>query len=350
MIRIFVTYFLMTLLSCVALVCLFTFFEIIDNVFENDISYSLVAEYFLFLQPHLLMLLVPISVLIATLVTFGSLEKTNQIVAFKSVGVSVYRIAVPVLLVASIVCAFLFLIEEYVLPFANQRQDSLRQIIKGGPVQTYLPGDRWIFGGDNRLYRYRHYNSKLNLFGELSVFVLELGGDGLISHVHARRAAWDRRGQTWILTGGWERDFVNESFEPFEEKSFSFAESPDYFTAEVRESSKMTFLELEKHISVLQQGGFEVDYLKTELYKKVSFPFVNLIMAVIGVPFALTMGRRGTMYGIGAGILIGIVYWGAFGVFDVLGANGLLAPELAAWGPNILFGAGGFMLLSVVKT
>ena len=73
-------------------------------------------------------------------------------------------------------------------------------------------------------------------------------------------------------------------------------------------------------------------------------------MAIIGLPFALTMGRRGALYGIVAGILIGIIYWGAFGVFDVLGSNGFLAPVLAAWGPNIVFGSGATILLSGVKT
>ena len=112
----------------------------------------------------------------------------------------------------------------------------------------------------------------------------------------------------------------------------------------------MTYLELQKHLDDLQQVGFEVEYLKTELYKKLSFPFVSLIMALIGLPFALTMGKKGALYGIAAGAFIGIVYWGAFGVFDVLGSNGLLAPLLAAWGPNILFASGAAVLISSAKT
>ena len=73
-------------------------------------------------------------------------------------------------------------------------------------------------------------------------------------------------------------------------------------------------------------------------------------MSILGVPFAFTIGRRGTLYGIAVGVFMGIVYWGAFGVFSILGTNGLLSPMLAAWGPNILFGAGGFILLLGVRT
>jgi len=113
---------------------------------------------------------------------------------------------------------------------------------------------------------------------------------------------------------------------------------------------KMTYLELKDYIEGLQQGGFEVDHLKTELYTKLSFPFVSFIMPILGIPFAFTIGRKGALYGIAAGVLLGIFYWGAFGVFGVLGSNGLLSPLLAAWGPNLVFGAGGALLLSAVRT
>ena len=127
-------------------------------------------------------------------------------------------------------------------------------------------------------------------------------------------------------------------------------EEPAYFEEEVKESSKMTYLELEDYIQDLQHGGFEVDHLRTELYKKLSFPVVSFIMSILGVPFSLTIGRRGALHGIAIGVFLGIVYWGAFGVFGILGTNGLLSPVLAAWGPNILFGAGGFLFLLGVRT
>ena len=112
----------------------------------------------------------------------------------------------------------------------------------------------------------------------------------------------------------------------------------------------MAYGELQEYISALKQGGFEVDHLKTELYKKISFPFVNFIMSILGIPFAFTLGRKGTLYGMAAGVLLGIAYWGALGVFEVMGSSGLLSPLLAAWGPNLIFGAGGVLMLSTVRT
>ena len=76
-----------------------------------------------------------------------------------------------------------------------------------------------------------------------------------------------------------------------------------------------------------------------ELQRKVAFPLVTLVMTLLAVPFAVTTGRRGALYGIGVGIVLAIVYWLTLSVFGAMGAGGLIAPMLAAWAPNILFGA-----------
>jgi lipopolysaccharide export LptBFGC system permease protein LptF len=85
-----------------------------------------------------------------------------------------------------------------------------------------------------------------------------------------------------------------------------------------------------------------------QLQRKVAFPFVTLIMTLLAVPFAVTTGRSGALYGIGIGIVLAIVYWTGQSVFGAMGGAGLLSPTLAAWAPNILFTAvAGYMLLTV---
>lgn len=351
--RSFFFFLMVTLAICVALFYLFTFLELVDDVIANQAPYALLGDYFIYLLPHILTLLVPMSILIATLVSFGILDKTNQVVAFKACGISLYRISLPVFSLALLTAAFLFVVQEYIMPYSNQRQDNLRNVIKGRPVQTfYYPGRKWIFGEGGRLYSYNYYDSEHRIFAELSIYGLDIRSNSLYQHIYAQKAEWDPVAQQWRLSHGWVRDFgeAGDRFAAFEEESFPVAEGPDYFVKEVKESSKMTYPELRAYIADLQKGGFEVDHLRTDLYKKIAFPAVNLIMVVLGVPFAFSMGRKGALYGVALGVLIGIIYWGAFGVFGVLGVNGMLSPLLAAWGPNILFATGGSVLLLTVRT
>jgi lipopolysaccharide export LptBFGC system permease protein LptF len=86
------------------------------------------------------------------------------------------------------------------------------------------------------------------------------------------------------------------------------------------------------------------------LYKKVSFPLVTLIMTLIAVPFAVMTGRRGALYGIAVGIVLSVVYWITINAFSAVGSAGMLPPLLAAWAPNLLFGAGAAYLLLTART
>jgi lipopolysaccharide export LptBFGC system permease protein LptF len=87
-----------------------------------------------------------------------------------------------------------------------------------------------------------------------------------------------------------------------------------------------------------------------DLHRKVAFPLVTIIMTLLAVPFAVLTGRRGALYGIGVGIVFAIVYWTANSAFGAVGSAGLMAPALAAWAPNLLFGAGAAFLLLTVRT
>ena len=107
---------------------------------------------------------------------------------------------------------------------------------------------------------------------------------------------------------------------------------------------------LRRYISDLRAAGFNVVPQTVALYRKISFPFVTLIMTLIAVPFAVTTGRRGALYGIGVGIVLAVVYWMTINAFGAIGSAGLLAPMLAAWAPNLIFGAGAAYLLLTVRT
>ena len=107
---------------------------------------------------------------------------------------------------------------------------------------------------------------------------------------------------------------------------------------------------MREHIASLRLSGFNVVPYLVELHRKLAFPLITVIMTLIAVPFAVTTGKRGAMYGIGAGIVLAILYWTTMSVFAGIGSAGLMSPVLAAWAPNLLFGCAALYLLFTVRT
>ena len=251
---------------------------------------------------------------------------------------------------------FLFGLQEYVSPVANQKQDDLRRMIKGRSPQTKRPVKQWMLGQKDRIFHYNFFDDNKNVFSQISVFNLEEGTFSLKQLVFAENAYWDNLSMRWIFEKGWSQGFNNgrpikNQFELIKSKPIgSITEKPMYFKKEVRSSSQMSYFDLKTYINDLQQSGFNVVRLSVALHRKLSFPLVALTMSMIAIPFALSTGRRGSLYGIGLSVVIGISYWVLQGFFEQLGSAGRLEPFLAAWAPNLIFGGGGIYLLFNIRT
>jgi lipopolysaccharide export LptBFGC system permease protein LptF len=161
------------------------------------------------------------------------------------------------------------------------------------------------------------------------------------------------RDDVWHAEQGWVREFRDDgetaSFSPFAESTVA-VEPAAYFATQTPEPKYMSYSQLKGYIEQLKASGFDVVEQQVALERKVSFPFVTIIMTLIAVPFAVTTGRRGAMYGIGVGIVLAITYWVTISIFAALGSGGLMTPALAAWAPNLLFGAVAVYLLLTVRT
>jgi len=351
--RDFAFYFALILSSFLVLLLVFTLFELLGDILRNQVSALLVGDYLLNVSPYFLYNIAPLSVLLAVLITFGVMQRSNEMTAIKATGISIYRIILPVVAACAVVAVSLFFFDQFYLPYANKRQDALRNEIKGKPPQTYLSPDRkWIFGSDSTIYYYQLFDSDRDQFGRLSVFQFNPKTFSLTRRIYADRAQWDDGLQNWIFTQGWERSFEGpaiENYRAFDVTSFAqLNEPPAYFKKEVKQSSEMNYEELRRYIRDLQQSGFDVVRLRVQLQKKLAYPAVTLVMAVLAVPFALSAGKRGAITGVATAVVIALVYMGVSSLFEKLGEFSLLPPLLAAWSPDLLFAlAGGYLVLRV---
>ncbi len=348
----FIVYFFWSTLVCYSLFVILTLFDLLDEIITNNSAASLVIRYFVFLSPQILLLIVPMSVLLAVLIQFGILEKNSEVTALKAGGWSLYRIALPVFMVSAFFSAGIYFMQDYILPYANVQQDALRNLIKGRPPQTSRVR-KWILGAEGHIYNYDWYDSGKDLFVGLNVYDVDLQQLAIRRRYYAQRARIDSQGH-WILEDGWRRDFLTANgFAPISKEIFQFPEKADYFKRDILqpgESSKLTYLELNNYINYLKQSGYNATELQVELNKKISFPLSCFIMALLGVPFSFSMGKKGAFFGITASVTIAMIYWGVVSIFEQMGAYGMLAPFLSAWAPNLLFGAAGLALLFTIRT
>jgi lipopolysaccharide export system permease protein len=350
--RDFALYLTMIAATFVMLLLVFTLFELLGDILRNGVSVLTVGEYLLNVTPYFLYFpIAPLSMLLAVLVTFGLLQRSNEITAIKATGISLYRIVVPVLIAASVVAGVLFLSDQLYLPYTNKRQDALRNRIKGKPAQTYLRPDRkWIFGQHSDIYYYQFFDPDRDVFGGISVYRFDPHTFQITNRISAERAHWSDPMGRWVYEQGWERGLNGsaiQNYHQFDVATFpELTEAPAYFKKEVKQSSEMSYEELRRYIHDLEQSGFDVVRLRVQLQKKIAYPLITLVMAILAVPFALSAGKRGAIAGVATAIGIGVVYWTISGLFEAMGNLSQLPPAVAAWSPDLVFGfIGGYLIL-----
>ena len=362
----FLRNFALVLSALTVLFLIFTFFELIGDIIKYRTPLVTVGDYLLNLIPFILYNVTPLCSLVAVLITFGALSRSSEITAMKATGVSLYRIVTPVLLVAAILAVLLFAFDESYLPAANRRQEALLSSIKGKPAQTFLRPDRkWISGQTGssapgqtsgsgeptRIFYYQAFDPDRNIFANITVFEFEPGTFTLSRRIYAESAHWDAAAGHWEFENGWERVFANgdtvTNYHTFQESSFGeIHETPIYFKKEERPSQEMSYSELSSYIRDLQQSGFDTTPLRVQLNRKLAYPLLTLVMAILAVPFSLLAGKRGGLAGIGAAVALAILYWVLAGISENLGNVNSLPAVLAAWSPDLLFAmAGSYLLL-----
>lgn len=353
--RDFFIYLGMILSTFLILLLVFTLFELLSDILRNQTPFIVVAEYLLNVAPYLLYSVAPLIMLLAVLITFGLMNRSNEITAIKATGTSIYRIVMPVLAAAAVLSAGLFFADQFYLPHTNKRQEALHNQIKGKPAQTYLRPDRsWIFGQHNDIYYYQFFDPDRDQFANVTIYQIDPASFTISQRVHAERAHWAENLNRWIFEQGWQRSLNGAAiagYRTFDVSTFpELSEAPSYFKKEVKQYSEMNYEELRRYIGDLQQSGFDVVRLRVQLNKKLSFPMITLIMAVLAVPFSLSAAKKGAITGVAVAVTIAVVYTVVSRLFEAMGDLSQLPPALAAWSPDLIFALVGAYLILKIPT
>jgi lipopolysaccharide export system permease protein len=311
-----------------------------------------ILEHFAYRLPAALHDGLPVVMLVATIFLFLTLSRYHELTALKAAGVSLYRVSAPVLGVGLLVAIGAGLFQELALPVLNERGDEVDRVKIRGQAPKHLQSRSrlWVRSADSRFYRVELLNPSTNdLYG---VTILELDRDfRLTGRLDARRAHWSVGG--WELSDGAYREVSADGKVlevPFVRTALDLKEELDDFLRIQKPVSTMSFRELRDYIAQLEAAGFQIRKYLVELYSKLSFPLVNLVMVLVAIPFALQSPRGGRLVGVGLAIMIMAGYLVVHYVALAFARADLLPPLIAAWTANVIFMGIGVSLLLRART
>jgi len=351
--RSFMGVFFVVQLGLVSIFLVANLTETMDSILENSIGVEVVLDYYKYLSLQAYYDVAPIAVLLTTLITFGMLSRSNEVTAVKALGVSLYRLSIPAAVAAAAITLVSFALEAAVLPASNQKVARLKDQIGGEKIRTYRRADRnWLFGQGRYIYNYRAYDGAGQALSNLQVFEFDDETFELTRRLYSSRAEYV--GDAWLFDAGWTAVFSRGKvvdFSKFDTPAIdAYPETPDYFESEFRLPQSMNYPDLKRYIESIESSGRNVPQMLVALYKKISFPVICFVMALVALPFSFRLGRKGALYGAGFGVMLGMVFFGVFAFFTTLGETGALPALAAVWSPNIAFALCAIYLFLGVET
>ena len=327
-----------------------TFIDRSEKLFKGQATTGMLMQLLALMTPQFIYYVIPIAALLSVLVTFGVLSRTSELSVIKACGISIYRLAMPLIVLSLIWAGVLFGLEQRVMALANRRADALDSTIRGRPPRTFSAmSRRWLVGHDGAVYHYSYFDPQKQALDQLVIYQPADVGWNLASQTFVTRAVWNRT--AWQGVKGWRQEFgtPKSRWEAFDQRPLAL-ETPDYFETEQPIAELMTVPQLKEHIDELSASGFNIVPLSVDLQKKLAFPFVTVVMTLLAIPFGMTTGKRGTLYGIGIGIVLALSYWTLSSAFAAIGKAGLLSPVLAGWAPNVIAAGSAAYLLLTART
>ncbi|MGH7400537.1 MAG: LPS export ABC transporter permease LptG [Candidatus Rokuibacteriota bacterium] len=327
--------------------------QTLDRFLRSKPPFLTILEHFLYRLPGELYKGLPMIVLIATVFLFLSLTRQRELDALKAAGISLYRASLPILLVAGAITVLAVMFQEIALPDINAKADEVDRVKIRGQLPRHLQRQTqiWYRSSDTRFFRM----ALLDPVGKSmeGLTVVEISPDfRLVERLDARSAQWTPEG--WHLADGVVRRVGPKNritAEPFDTRQVSMPEHIDDFIQVQNAPDTMSFVELRAYVTKLREGGHRVNRYLVQLYSKLSFPLVHVIMALVAIPFALVSPRSGgRAMGIGVAIVIAVGYWVVHSVAIAFAQADLLPAALAAWTANIVFAGIGTALFLSART
>jgi lipopolysaccharide export system permease protein len=334
----FFTFFFISLITFLVIYLVISFFGKVEKFHEANVPMNVAFSYFIYQIPFIVQQMIPLSVLISVMLMLGIMNKHNEILAMKNSGLSTFNLSYPLIAISILIGIGSFFLSESIVPITSSRANNIWNVHveKKSPQGAHKLSHLWYRGKDS-IYQIRVYNSRKNTVEGLSIFFFDKDFK-LIKRIDAKKATWIKG--IWYLNDGLiqeiEPDGSRKSIK-FDSHSIKLPETPQSFERTMKAPEDMSFWELRDYTRRIREEGYDSTRCQVDLNFKLAFPFISLVLALVGVPLALRKKKGGIPFGITIGIGISFLYLMTFGLARSLSLSGALPPILGAWMANLLF-------------
>ncbi len=333
---------LFSLLS-IGLALIFSILELVEKMDEflpHKPSLENLLLYAFLNFPKYLLYLLPAALLICTLFIFSQASRNRELTAIKATGGRLKTILYPFITSGILISIFAFIIGEVVVPEFSKKSNKLRYTLKKEQQKiAFQEGTLWLRGEDGSLVRIELYIPEKNFAQGVSIFILE--EDNLIKRIEAQEARWravQGSEQSWLLRNVTIYDIASGDVHKVAEMEYPHIESPDLFAEGIKKPEEMGIIELYRYNERLERLGFRNTKLAVDFNSKISYPFINLFMVLLGISLSMRGRFGGGLFAAGLGLLISTIYWFTYTMTLSIGYAGIVPPIIAAWFMPIVFG------------
>ncbi len=350
-VREFTKNFFLALAAFTTIYLVVEFFERINAFMVNKAPADQMAAYFIYKIPFIVFQIAPSAILLSCLITLGLMSKHNEIMAMKSGGIPLARISLPILTVVAVLCLGLLGLSEFIVPATTANANQIRELIvhKRKTSGTYKQNQIWVCGRQS-VYNIQVYRPDEELLEGITIYRFDVNFR-LRQRIDARQARWID-GQ-WIFSEASVTHFPPDGT-PIRKNhpkiTLPLPETPQDLKIAEKNPDEMNFQELWDYVDRIERGGFNDSKYRCAMHAKISFPFIGVIMAILGIPIGLQKKKgAGLALALGLCILLSFAFLVVFSFTLELGKAGTLPPLLAAWLGNMIFALVGIYLFLSVR-
>jgi lipopolysaccharide export system permease protein len=314
------------------------FMEKVNIAIETKAAKSSMLLHFLYETPLIVSNMIPPATLIAVVMLFSNMKKKNEITALKASGLNLFSLAKTMVGASLVTGALVFVLSETVVPYTTSRSNRIWRVDveKQNPNLFYGKDQIW-YKGTNSIYWIKHYDSKKKLMEGLSLFFFDKHFR-LVKKIDGRTGKWEKG--FWRIENGIIQELGqggDYGLKRFQTLDLRLPEGPGTFMTGTRKPEEMDYWQLKRYAERVKAEGYDNSIYLVDMNVKVAFPLISAVLALIGIPISLRLGRGGTPLAVCCGIAVCFLYVVVMGFSRSLGLSGTLPPLLAAWLANIVF-------------